>query len=153
MVGSFSQIAQKFMKIVQSGLDLAVESGVLGSCLEIPKLQDQIFIMNPYTHRLLKKFIQYFTFASELAQKIELEKTIESLVDTFLGEIGILIHTKAVFILIALLENSSYGGRVRQALGGIGDLEGIVTRAGDCGQEGMKILWRDYQKGVTGDLE
>jgi hypothetical protein len=137
------------MKIVQSGLDLAVESGVLGSCLEIPKLQDQIFIMNPYTHRLLKKFIQYFTFASELAQKIELEKIIEGLVRTLLRKIGILIHTKAVFVLLALLENSSYGGRVRQALAGIGDLEGIVSKARDCGQEGLIILWRDYQKGVT----
>ena len=69
--------------------------------------------MNPYTHRLLKKFIQYFGFAANSGQKIELEKIIEGLVETLLVKIGILIHTKAVFVLIALLENSSYGARVR----------------------------------------
>jgi hypothetical protein len=71
----------------------------------------KLLLNHPFTQRMVKKFIQSFSNASE-EFKTKLEEMIEDLVQLLLDNLSTLIETRTVFIYVALIENTSYGLKV-----------------------------------------
>lgn len=72
---------------------------------------DGTLITNPFTQRLVKKFVQSFDEAIA-DEKEKLEKKIEKFVEVLLDNLSQVVKTKAVFVILALIEHTSYSEKV-----------------------------------------
>lgn len=99
------------------------------------EINKSLLLSHPFTHRMIKKFIQSFGAATS-DFKTELEGMIEELVQLMIENIEVLIKTRTVFIYIALLENTSYAGYIAKK---VKDLDHYAELKASPDQ-GMKIL-------------
>ena len=66
-------------------------------------------------HRLVKKLIQNLKSASE-ENKNTLEEALEQVVQNIEVNLDFYLNTKGVFIVIAIIENSDFGEKLKQIL-------------------------------------
>lgn len=96
---------QKFVNILVQNVQDNME-------LEDPEeIGKKLLLNHPFTQRMVKKFIQSFSSASD-EYKTELEGMIEGLVQQLIDNLSTLIETRTVFIYVALIENTSYASKV-----------------------------------------
>lgn len=102
----------------------------------VTKIDKEAFIANPYAHRLVKKFIQSFIAGSD-ETKINLEESIQGFVDLLIKNLKHLIKTRAVFVFIALIENTFYDKIIKKALKKFKGFNEMVAKSEN---KGIKIL-------------
>ena len=105
---------------------------------EYGNLSKSAFVTNAYTHRMVKKFIQGFMNVAEKDVKKDLELKIKKFVKVLLGNLEVLIKTRAVFILIGLIENTKYAKKIKKALT---NFEGFQEMCETTNNSGLKILY------------
>ena len=66
-------------------------------------------------HRLVKKMIQNLKTASEENKNV-LEDSIELIIQNIENNIDFYLNSKGVFIIIAIVENSEFGEKLKQLL-------------------------------------
>lgn len=104
---------------------------------EYGALNKSAFVTNAYTHRMVKKFIQGFTNVADAGIKLDLEGKIKKFVKVMVSNLGVLIKTRSVFVLIGLIENTSYAKSIKKALK---NLEGFAEMCEGTNNKGLELL-------------
>jgi hypothetical protein len=104
---------------------------------EYGALNKSAFVTNAYTHRMVKKFIQGFTNVADAGIKLDLEGKIKKFVKVMVGNLGVLIKTRSVFVLIGLIENTSYAKSIKKALK---NMEGFAEMCEGTKNKGLELL-------------
>lgn len=73
-----------------------------------------------------------------------LEKKLSNLVNIMTNNLEILIKTRAVFVTISLIENTSYSENIKNSLRAIPNIKEIVRQ--DSDDQGLKILYDNLYK-------
>lgn len=113
---NYDRVVEKFVEILEEDTEEALADNENGGT----KLTKQAFLTNPFTHRMVKKFVQGLAEASEKTKE-DMESKMKTQIKLMISNIGTQIKTRCVFVIIAIIENTTYSKNIKKAIRNLPD--------------------------------
>lgn len=113
---NYDSVVVKFVSILEEDTNMCLTDNENGG----ETLQKQAFVTNPFTHRMVKKFVQGLAEASDETKK-DMESKMKTQIKLMISNIGTQIKTRCVFVIIAIIENTTYSKNIKKAIRNLPD--------------------------------